>query len=132
MAVNDPWTSVGRLMAIGAVYDLVFAVAILGFTRPAAALLGLAVPADPVYLGLNGVLLVILAGVYALAAVDPRRYAGIPPVAASGRVLGFLFLAWAWLGGRPPVFLALALADLAIAAATLAYWVRARREGSSR
>ena len=130
MAFKDPWKALGRAMAVGAAFDLVFAVAILGFTRAAAALLGLTVPDDPVYLALSGVLLAILAGVYALAALDPRRYLGIPPVSAAGRCLGFLLFVWAWRGGRPAAFLALALADLALAAVTLAAWLRARRAGS--
>lgn len=126
MAPNDPWRAVGRAMAFGSAFDFVFAVAILGFTRPAARLLGLAVPDDPVYLGLCGVLLTILAGLYALAAIEPRRYSGIAPVSAGGRLLGSLLFAWAWRGGRPPVFLALSIADLAIALVTVVAWSRAR------
>ena len=40
------------------------------------------VPADPVYLDLNGVFLLILAGVYATAARQPERYRAIAPIAA--------------------------------------------------
>ena len=130
MTVKDPWRGLGRTMAFGAAFDFVFASAILGFTRAAAGLLGLAVPDDPVYLALCGVLLTILAGVYALAALDPRRYAGIAPVSAAGRALGFLLFLWAWRGGRAAIFLALAIADLAIALVTVLAWSRAR--GSAR
>ena len=116
-------------MAAGAIYDLAFAAAILAWTRPAARALGLAVPDDPVYLALNGVFLLLLAGLYALCAIDPRRYAGMAPVSAAGRALGCAVMTWAWLGGRPPAFLALGVADLCIAAATLAVWLAARRTG---
>jgi hypothetical protein len=37
-------------------------------------------------------------------------------VAAAGRFLGFLYLAWAWSRGAPGAFLALACADLALSA----------------
>ena len=119
------WRAVGRLLAAGAVYDLVFAVAILAFTRPSAALLGLAVPDDPVYLLFNGIFLILLGALYLVAAREPQRYSAVAPVSAGGRILGFLFLTWAWLGGRPPAFLALGAADLAIGLATFALWRRA-------
>ena len=118
---------VGIVLAAGAAYDLVFGVAILGFTRPAAAFLGLLVPGDPVYLYLNGVFLLLLAGVYAAAAREPERYRAVAPISAGGRSLGFLLFLWAWAGGRPSIFLTLGLADLAIAVATLLAWRRAAR-----
>lgn len=114
-------------MAAGAVYDLVFAGAILFATAPAAAILGLEVPEDPVYLRLNGVFLVLLAGLYFLPALDPRRYRGVVLVAACGRTLGFLYLALVWWQGRPRAFLLLALADLAFAAAHAVLLLRAAR-----
>jgi len=118
---------VGIVLAAGAAYDLVFGVAILGFTRPAAAILRLQVPGDPVYLYLNGVFLLLLAGVYAAAAREPERYRAVAPISAGGRSLGFLLFLWAWAGGRPSIFLTLGLADLAIAVATLLAWRRAAR-----
>lgn len=104
-------------MALGAVYDWGFAVAILLFKARAAALLGLSLPADPVYLDLNAVFLVLLGGLYLLPARDPERYRGVVAIAAAGRFLGFLFLGSAWLDGRPLAFLALSLGDLAFALA---------------
>lgn len=131
MSGSRAWRAVAVSMAAGAVYDLVFAGAILFATAPAAAILGLEVPADPVYLRLNGVFLVLLAGLYLLPAVQPRRYRGVVLVAACGRALGFLYLAFVWWQGRPPVFLLLALADLAFAAAHALLLARAARgEGS--
>lgn len=121
------WHRVGAVLAFGAAYDAAFGIAILAFTRPSAALLRIEVPADPVYLYLNGVLLLLLAGLYAAAAREPERYRAVAPVSAAGRVLGFALFLWAWSSGRPPAFLVLGVADLAIAVATLALWWRAHR-----
>jgi hypothetical protein len=99
-------------MACGAAYDLCFAVAILFFTAPSAAILGLTVPADPVYLRLNGIFLLLLAGLYALPAAAPRRYSGVVIVAVAGRTLGFLYFALVWMAGAPTVFMFLGAIDL--------------------
>jgi len=119
------WQAVGRALAVGSVFDGVFAAAILLATRPAAAILGLTVPSDPIFLYLNGVLLAILAGVYAAAARYPMRYRAIAPVSAVGRVAGFGLFVWAWSGGRPSTFLALGCVDLAIGMVTFVLWRRA-------
>ena len=111
------WTWTARSMAVGAAWDALFAVAILLFAEPAGRLLGIPPPDDRLYFRLVGVLLGILAGVYVLAARDPRRLQGIVAVAACGRLAGFVVMAWAWSRGAPPAFLALAYADLALAAA---------------
>ena len=121
------WRTVGIVLAIGSGFDLVFAAAILGFTGIAASMLGLEVPKDPVYLYLNGVLLLVLGGIYGVAAREPERYSSIAPVSAGGRSVGFLFFAWAWAGGRPATFLALGAADLVLAVVTLVAWRRAVR-----
>lgn len=121
------WRAVALSMAAGAVYDLAFAASILVFTRPAAAMLGLEVPQDAVYLHLNGIFLVLLSGMYLLPARSPERYQGVVAVAAAGRALGFVFLAAAWASGRPGAFLGLALGDLAFAVAHGVLLVRARR-----
>lgn len=122
---DERWQKVRIVLAVGAAYDLAFGVAILGFTRPAAALLGLPIPDDPVYLYLNGVFLVLLAAIYAAAAREPKRYGPVAPISAGGRVVGFGLFLWAWGEGRPSSFLALGLADLGLAMATLAAWRRA-------
>ncbi len=134
MSDSRAWRAVAVSMAAGAAYDLVFAGAILFATAPAAAILGLEVPEDPVYLRLNGVFLVLLAGLYTLPALDPRRYRGIVLVAACGRALGFLYLAFVWWQGRPPAFLILSLFDLAFAAThaiLLRRAARSERDGSA-
>lgn len=99
-------------MALGAVYDAVFAVAILFFTAPAAELLRLELPDDPVYLRFNGIFLLMLAAMYLLAAARPQRYRGIVVVAAVGRFAGFIYLGSVWVGGGAAAFLGLAAADL--------------------
>jgi hypothetical protein len=115
----------GVVLAVGAVYDLLFGAAILAFTRPAAAILGLLVPDDPVYLYLNGVFLVILAAVYGAASRDPGRYPAIAPIAVVGRASGFVLFLWVWRRGGASAFLCLGVADLVLAGATLVTWRRA-------
>lgn len=121
------WGSVAISMGAGAFYDFAFAAAILAFTHPAASLLGLDVPADAVYLHLNGVFLILLGAIYLLAARRPERYQGVVAVAAAGRALGFVYFMLAWSAGRPPAFLVLALGDLAFAVVHAVLLLRARR-----
>ena len=109
---TGPWRRLAQSMALGAAYDLVFGMLILFFPARGADWLGLELPADLVYLRLNGIFLLMLAAFYLLPALDPRRYSGVVLVAVAGRFLGFLYLAGAWSAGRPAAFLALALGDL--------------------
>jgi hypothetical protein len=118
-------------MALAAVYDLVFAIAILFLTGPAARLLRLSLPDDPVYLRFNGVFLLMLAGMYALAASQPRRYRGIVSVAVIGRFAGFVYLAGVWFAGAPATFLGLALADLMFSVWHAAALIHARSKALS-
>jgi hypothetical protein len=106
------WHALALSLALGAAYDLAFAVVILFFPSQGATWLGLPLPHDLVYLRLNGIFLLMLAGFYMLPALDPRRYQGIVGIAVAGRALGFLYLGGVWLAGRPTAFLALALGDL--------------------
>jgi len=122
---SDRWRWVGRALALGAAYDFAFAVAILGFTHPAAQILGLAVPRDPVYLGLNGLLLLLLAALYAAASLDPERYRAITPIAGLGRLAGFVFFLAVWSRGWPLAFAGLAAGDLVLGLGTLVAWRRA-------
>jgi uncharacterized membrane protein len=118
--------SLRHVLAVGGIYDLVFGLAILVFTHASAAILGLTVPQDPIYLYLNGVFLLILGAVYVAASREPGRYPAVAPISAAGRVLGFVLFAWAWRGGRSSTFLALGLADLSLGIATFAAWRRER------
>ena len=127
MAPGGRWRTVGIVLAIGAVYDLAFGVAILGFTRSAASILRLTIPDDPFYLYLNGVFLLVLGALYAAAARAPERYRAVAPVSAGGRALGFWLFVWAWHGGRPATFLVLGLTDLLLAIVTIVAWQRTAR-----
>jgi hypothetical protein len=129
---TDPrWAWVARSMLLAAAYDVVFAVAILFFTAPAARLLDLALPDDLVYLRFNGVFLLMLAGMYLLPASQPQRYRGIVSVAVLGRFLGFVYLGQVWASGGSPTFAALALADLLFAVVHGVLLVRARSRSVS-
>ncbi|HKQ59914.1 MAG TPA: hypothetical protein VJS92_01440 [Candidatus Polarisedimenticolaceae bacterium] len=110
------WRAVAWSMRVGALYDLAFGGAILGFAPPAARALGLALPPDPLYLGLVGVLLLLLGALYLLPGAEPQRYQGVVAIAAAGRLAGAAYLGAAWLRGEPPAFLALAAADLLLGA----------------
>lgn len=125
--VSAPWRRVGLSMAAGAIYDLAFAIAIVFFTRPAAGILGLSVPDDPVYLRLVGVLLGLLAGLYSLAWADPIRYQGIVPIAATGRFVGFVYMVWVWRTGGADAFLATGIGDLAFSVLHAVLFLEARR-----
>jgi len=120
------WRWVARSMLLAAVYDFVFAIAILFFTAPAARVLGLSLPDDLVYLRFNGVFLLMLGGMYLLPAAHPRRYRGIVSIAAVGRFAGFVYLGWVWAGGGAATFAALALADLFFSLLHAVLLVRAR------
>jgi hypothetical protein len=122
---RERWRTAGIVLAVGAAYDLVFGVVILGFSRPAASILGLPIPDDPVYLYLNGVFLLLLGSLYAAAARQPEQYRAVAPISAGGRMLGFILFLWAWMEGRPVSFLVLGLGDLGLAVATFAAWRRA-------
>ncbi len=123
----DPrWRLVARSMALAVAYDLVFAVAVLFFTAPAARLLRLPLPDDLAYMRFNGVFLLMLAGMYVLPAMHPRRYRGIVSVAVIGRFAGFVYLGGVWYGGGAATFLGLALADLFFSVLHGVLLVRAR------
>ncbi len=115
----------GRWLAIGAIFDFVFGIGILAFTKPLASLLDLPLPVDPTYLALNGVLLTILAGIYLAASFDPERYRAVAPISGCGRILGCVLFAWVFWGTRAPAFAWFSILDLTLGAATLAAWRRA-------
>lgn len=114
-------------MGLGAAYDAVFAAAILFALRPAASLLRLDVPDEPVYLRLCAVLLFMLAAMYAAAARDPVRHVVVVQVAGWGRIAGFVLLTWTGARRGVPTYVLLGLADLAFGVVHLALLARARR-----
>lgn len=110
-------------LGIGAAYDLLFAAAMVAAPGVPARLFDLPLPGEAFYLWILGVLLAMLAGLYIIAARDPRRYSGIIAMAIGGRVLGGLaFLAAALprpdLAGLYP----LAAMDLAFGASHALFW----------
>lgn len=129
--VRGRWRTLSLVLAAGALFDAAFGAAILLAPAPAAALLRIDLPADPVHLRLNGVLLLILAALYALAAREPERFHAVAPVSACGRALGSVVLAAAGQAGAPKTFLALAASDLVIGLATALAWAAARRASPS-
>lgn len=124
VTMSRGWRPVAAALAFGAAYDLFFGVSILTIPGSLASSLHFELPADPVYLYLNGVFLILIAGIYAAAARQPDRYPAIAPIAAGGRLIGCGFFLWAFAGGRPNAFVALAIGDLAIGLATFLAWRR--------
>jgi len=121
------WSFTARSMAVGAAYDAAFGIVILFFADLGSALLGIPLPADRLYFRFIGVFALLLAGLYVLPAREPRRYQGVVGVAAAGRLLGFVYMAWVWSRGAPDAFLALACADLGFSAAHAFLLVSARK-----
>lgn len=115
-------------LVLGAAWDAVFAL-LLGFAaEPAARVFGLPLPPLPegaFYLWVLGVLLLMLAALYVIAARDPRRYSGILAVAIGGRVLGGLVMFLAAARGVPGLY-PMAAADLAFGISHAAFWLPIR------
>jgi hypothetical protein len=114
-------------LVVGALYDLAFAVLMVVAPGVPARLLGLPLPGERFYLWILAVLLAMLAGLYMMAARDPRRYSGIIAVAIAGRIAGSLALAAAavtgrGLGGLYP----LAAADFAFGLSHALFWAPIR------
>ena len=82
-----------RLLALGATYDGLFGLAMLGAAGETARLLRVALPGDRTYFHLCGVLLLILAGLYLLASREAAWAIPVGWVAGVGRLLGATVLA---------------------------------------
>ena len=114
-------------LAVGAVYDLAFAVLMVAAPGLPARLLGLPLPGERFYLWILAVLLAMLAALYLLAAHDPRRYSGIIAVAIAGRVAGGLAFALAAATGQGLSGLyPLAAMDLAFGLSHALFWAPIR------
>lgn len=112
----------------GAVYDLVFAFAMVAIPTFSAELLGLRLPADPFYLWLIATFLVMLAAMYLFAAYDPRAYWGNIVVGIIGRTIGFfVMLTAAILDPTLSGLYLLAFCDLAFAILHAVSWWPIRR-----
>lgn len=122
-----PWQR--RLLAFGAVFDLAFAVPMLLFAEPASRLLRIPLPEDLTWFRLSGVLLLILAGCYAVGAHAPEAIAHqVGFVAGAGRLLGCLLLVQGGWGG-PVAVLGTGILDGVLGllhVALAATWMRSR------
>ena len=120
--------ALGWIMSAAAAYDLAFGVGILLLPARLAAILAIPLPEDGTYLGLCGVLLLVLGSLYLLPARDPARFAPVIGVSAAGRLVGAAYLAAVWAGNRHGAFLGLAAADLGFAVVQAVLLLRARGE----
>ncbi|MES1243671.1 MAG: hypothetical protein ABUT39_18840 [Acidobacteriota bacterium] len=115
-------------LVLGALWDAAFAL-LLGFApEPSARLFDLPLPPLPegaFYLWVLGVLLLMLAALYVIAARDPRRYSGILAVAVGGRILGGLVMLLAAARGVSGLY-PMAAADLAFGISHAAFWLPIR------
>ena len=98
------------LLRAGALFDGAFGLAMLLMPTMAARLLGTPLPEDMTYFSLAGLLLVILAGLYVIAAGSPSRHR-LAVVAGLGRICGVAILCKAALSGLGPAFWVAGLID---------------------
>lgn len=82
-------------LVVGALYDLVFATAMLVAPRAIASAFRLPLPGPTFYVPLLAVLLAMLASLYLAAAYDLRRLWVVPWVAGVGRLAGAVVFATA-------------------------------------
>lgn len=114
-------------LSLGGALHLATAALLVAAPRVLEAGLGDALPAEPVIRWLLAALLAPLAGVYFLAARDPRRYAGAILVVIGGRALGALALGAGAVSSPDSSGLwTLAAIDLAFAATITAAWLPLR------
>jgi hypothetical protein len=118
-------------LVLGALWDVAFALLLAFAPEASARVFELPLPPLPegaFYLWVLGVLLLMLAALYVVAARDPRRYSGILAVAIGGRVLGGLVLLLASIGGERgvPGLYPMAAADLAFGISHAAFWLPIR------
>jgi hypothetical protein len=108
-------TAQRRMLFAGAIFDAAFALPMLAIPGPAAALLGIDLPADMTWFRLAAVLLLIVAGAYVAASRAGGRAAHeVAIVAALGRILGCIVLVGAGLDARVPALTAAGVADGAL------------------
>jgi hypothetical protein len=114
-------------LILGALWDVAFALLLAFAPEASARVFDLPLPPLPegaFYLWVLGVLLLMLAALYVIAARDPRRYSGILGVAIGGRILGGLVLLVA--ARRVPGLYPMAVADLALGISHAAFWLPIR------
>jgi uncharacterized protein YjeT (DUF2065 family) len=105
-------TALQTSMILGAAYDWFFGLFILLLPSFLARIIQLDMPAQEVYLRMDGLFLVIIGVFYALYWSDDRRFREIVFIAITARFTGFLFFfsAWAFFA-HPFTFLLLGIGD---------------------
>jgi hypothetical protein len=122
------WLAVlrGSLVA-GAAYDLGFAALMVAAPEVPSQVFRLPLPGAAFYLWFMAILLAMLAGMYLLAAKDPRRYSGVIAVAIFGRAVGAVaFAAAAWFHPEWSGLYPLAAGDFAFALVHAVSWLPLR------
>lgn len=105
-------TVLQKTMILGALYDLLFGLLILLIPAVLAKIINLAMPAQEVYLRLNGLFLIIIGLFYALFWLDDKRFREIVFLAIAARISGFIFFISAWAFFKHPfTFLLLGAGD---------------------
>ena len=116
LAANREFRVLRITLALGSLYDAVFGIWILTSPSSLAALLGLNLPVEEIYLRLVGLFLLILQLVYLTAVFQPARYLANVGIAIGGRTLGAVFfLAYVIGFGGDPIFALLGGMDLLFA-----------------
>jgi uncharacterized membrane protein (DUF4010 family) len=115
-------------LVLGAVYDYLYALAMVTVPTVPARLLDLPLPGETFYLWTLATLLAMLGTLYLLAARNPRRYSGVIAIAIVGRTLGALAFALIALDRADLWGLwVLAACDLTFSVAHAGFWWPIRR-----
>jgi uncharacterized protein YjeT (DUF2065 family) len=99
-------------LLLGAVYDWFFGLSLLLIPALLAKIISLEMPAEQIYLRLNGLFLIIIGVFYALYWFHREKYPAVPLIAVLARFSGLIFFTGAWaLFSYPITFLLLGLGD---------------------
>lgn len=99
---------------VAAVFNLALGLPLLVVPEVMASVLGLAVPTDPLFHRLSGLLVLCFGGVYWFLGQDSARYRPLVWLGVAGKGGVVVLLTQAWLAGSVPLLAyALALGDLA-------------------
>jgi uncharacterized protein YjeT (DUF2065 family) len=120
-------------MLLGAVYDWFFGLFILFLPAVLAKIINLNMPAEQVYLRLDGLFLVIIGVFYFLYWLDRSRFKEIVFIAIAARISGFLFFVSAWaFFAYPLTFLLLGIGDGFWAALHFVFYRSMLKTGAAR
>jgi uncharacterized protein YjeT (DUF2065 family) len=105
-------TALQYSMIFGGIYDIFFGLFILFIPRILAKIIALDMPAEEVYLRLNGLFLIIIGTLYIVYWFKPEKNIILVKIAIGARLSGVLFFFAAYfLYGYPFTFLLLGIAD---------------------